>query len=448
MEQQNLTPDMTPDLNTIPGIPKPGTVMRYDSESFLIINSRKLPSYYHEHRYELTGITESGKYHVLTQNDSQHFQPTDNSTPSPHTWRKLLTNKAVFPVGNFTFTTTIGSDPEIFAVSGDGSLIPAWKYLGKKQPYLGPQTFYDGFQAEWTTPAHSCLGLLTDSIHKGMKEVYLAAKAFDPTATLSIRPVMDITSDLLQDATKEYLALGCARSYNAYGEPPLVVDAPELLPFRSAGWHMHFCPGYNPIGESIDTAAIFPLVESQVVPSIKLLDAVLGVAMITFGQGYHDSRRRELYGRAGEYRCNKTVEYRVPEPILGASPATFNLLWDLGRLVWTMGMRGLGFLWDAEEDEVRTAINQYDVPLARKILERNEPLLKKMLFTCYLRDFNSIDHGLATIYEGIGYAVAEPDNIVKNWKLDEQEWHLEGYHPAGVMWSKTASELLAHGNKA
>jgi len=314
--------------------------------------------------------------------------------------------------------TSIGSDPEIFALDEHGEVIPAFTFLPRKEAAVDHGTgthFYDGFQAEWTTKVSTvnpqCLSLHIDRVREGMRQVWLAAKARDPKATLSIASVVPIPEAMRTQYDPEHFQLGCSPSLNVYGEEPLRVEDPVSLPFRSAGWHMHF-------GLKTSLIAYASTPDHLIPAAIRMLDRIVGVAMVSLGQEYRYPERRTLYGRAGEYRYGNTLEYRVPEVLLGAHPATWNLCWELARQALWLGLHGLEFLWDAEDDEVRHAINKLDVAVAQKILKRNEPMLRSIITRRWGGDM-AVTHTLATIYEGIGYAVADPTNLVKNWRLDD-----------------------------
>jgi hypothetical protein len=244
-----------------------------------------------------------------------------------------------------------------------------------------------------------------------MRQVWLAAKARDPKATLSIASVVPIPEAMRTKYDPEHFQLGCSPSLNVYGEEPLHVEDPVNLPFRSAGWHMHF-------GLKTSMLSYTPAPEHLIPPAIRMLDRIVGVAMVSLGQEYRYPERRTLYGRAGEYRYGNTLEYRVPEVLLGAHPATWNLCWELARQALWIGLHGLDFLWDAADDEVRHAINKLDVAVAQKILKRNEPMLRKIITRRWSTDA-TVTHTLATIYEGIGYAVTDPTDLVKNWRLND-----------------------------
>src|ERR1039457_7175703 len=67
--------------------------------------------------------------------------------------------------------TSIGSDPEIFALDKHGAVIPAFTFLPRKEAAVDHGTgthFYDGFQAEWTTKVSpvnpECLSLHIDRV--------------------------------------------------------------------------------------------------------------------------------------------------------------------------------------------------------------------------------------------------------------------------------------------
>jgi hypothetical protein len=320
-----------------------------------------------------------------------------------------------------TLYTSVGSDPEIFVTDEAGEVIPAFTFLPRKLNaigHTGGTHFHDGFQAEWTTqvgPSYpECISFLCDKVREGMLRVLKAARAQNPSATLSIASVVPIPEHMQTQYDPGYFQLGCSPSLNVYGEEPLAVEDPIQLPFRCAGWHMHFgLKSY--LGSSYHQT-----VPDYVIPgAIRMLDRILGVMMVSLGQEYRYPERRTLYGRAGEYRYGRTLEYRVPEVLLGAHPATWNLCWDIGRRALWLGLRGLEFIWDAEDDEVRHTINKLDVAVAQKILKRNEPVMKKIIASVYGVYDYIYSHTLATIYDGIGHAIANPTDLVGNWRLDD-----------------------------
>lgn len=335
---------------------------------------------------------------------------------------------------------TVGADPEVFAVDENDEVIPAFMFLPPKQAPVVGQTstqFYDGFQAEWTTVPYAankaCLSYHADAVRDGMAAVLNAARRLRPKARLSIASSVPIPDQMRKTLDDEHFQLGCSPSENVYDEEPLRVDNPRELPYRSAGWHMHF--GFEP-----------RLPDHQAHAAVRMLDRIVGVGMVTFGQAYPYPDRRRLYGRAGEFRHHHTLEYRVPEVLLGAHPSTWNLWWDLARVALWLGVQGLEFLWDAEDDEVRYAINKSDVPLARKILERNERMLRMVVEKVVYNDPDRVQHTLATIYEGIDVAVARPTDIEGNWKLGKP-WSIHNNASSEDTTWNGACNIMTRGGK-
>lgn len=353
----------------------------------------------------------------------------------------------------------LGADPEVFMVDAHGEVLPAFVYLPAK-PTVGDknqtQSFYDGFQAEFTVPACSCLGYLTDYVRVGLQQVRAAGRAIDPAARIVVDGVLPISYEMRRAVDPQHLVLGCAPSKNVYGEPPLALPSPEDLDVRFAGSHMHF---------GIQTFGAFGMTMEAVERAVRLLDAVVGVGLVSFGEGVQNKVRRQYYGKAGEYRYNEKmykIEYRVPDVNLIAHPATFNLIWELARIVVKVGLSGMGFLWDASEEETVGIINEYDVAQARKVLARNENVLRAFLGKvgrAQESDWGNgpewTEIGTRTIMHGIGTAVRDPKNIEDNWKLDWEvtpippsknieSWWSESYSrkhanwPTGRIWSSAA----------
>ena len=326
----------------------------------------------------------------------------------------------------------IGSDPEIFAEKKDGTLIPAFLFLPSKEKpattptagfsvYGGNSMYWDGFQAEFTTKANNCLGHHGDSIASGIKGVYNAVKAKFPDARLSMRSVFHIPQDMLQTADEEYVAFGCMPSINAYG---LKVDMPPArdVPFRSAGGHIHFGTG--------------KLTQAKATPMVKALDAILGVACVSLFAEFDDPNRRKLYGLPGEYRLPPHgLEYRPLSNAWLSHPVIMNLVIDLARKCVIFGRDDWMKHWNALEEETLNTIITCDVNSAHAIMERNKVLFKNIIKASYQSWIN--DAGLEVLYDvfmnGISFAISDPTDFVKNWKLDKG-WvaHTGGYNEPNV----------------
>jgi hypothetical protein len=332
--------------------------------------------------------------------------------------KKWLERLAVCPIGSCTpqalaGTWRSGSDPELFAVSGNGHVIPAWNFLPSKKEPVEELThpndarirkvFWDGFQAEFTVPEGTCHAYMMDSIRNGIKTIYDKAKALDKGASVTHKCVVDLDPELLLASPPECVALGCDPSSNAYtdGQNPLLAEVdPITLSFRFAGFHIHFGCG--------------KLTDKQYVRIVKLLDAIVGVFSVCLLEGLEDDRRRRYYGLAGEYRTPAHgLEYRTLSSACLVHPAITHLILDMSRQVANLAHRGWSYLWQADENEVREAINTLNVELAKRIVKQNEKALKALFasFSGYgNKPMRLIERGARNLI---------PTDMRQNWKLND-----------------------------
>jgi hypothetical protein len=311
-----------------------------------------------------------------------------------------------------------GCDPEVFAIRGDGSLLPAFQYLPHKDKAEevkcneedGPgkiRTFYDGFQAEFVTSPNRCHSWLVDYVWAGLKSVYDAARKCDPAATLTHKSVMDVPREMMALAPKDGVDMGCAPSNNAYDTeaPMLGKMLPEDVPFRFAGVHFH-CG--QKCSKEVD------------IQRIKTMDAFVGVASVAALRGLEDDRRRKFYGLAGEYRRpGHGLEYRVLSSAAIVHPAVTHLFFDMLRTANIAGQHGLRSLYHATDDEVQDCINNYDVDAAVKLVKKNHCLYKSMLSSIYSygRGGDVVNNAMSMIIDGVANLLPT-ESIVKNWMLD------------------------------
>lgn len=305
----------------------------------------------------------------------------------------------------------IGSDPEVFVEDDKGMCIPAFEFLddkeGKSRTRAGSQggkkMYWDGFQAEFETQAQSCLAYHCDSIYRGLGGVYDAAKKYNKKAKLSIKNVMDVPYNVLQEAEEKYVALGCMPSLNIYGLEGKIAP-PRELPFRSAGGHIHF-------GISKQS----PEMVSEIV---KSLDAILGVSCVSLFASFDNPVRREFYGLPGEHRLPKHgLEYRALSNAMLSAPAITNIVFDLARKALILGQKNLRKHWQASEEETIDIMKYCDVARARKVMEKNKDMLVSLLKAAYPTG-KAAETAYNVFYNGLESAVKEPENIIKNWHLD------------------------------
>jgi hypothetical protein len=308
---------------------------------------------------------------------------------------------------------SIGSDPEIFAQTGKGELLPAFEFLPSiKSPVISPtgqRVYWDGFQAEFQTEAAGCLERHLGSIHSGLQTVLNAARAKDKTATLSSKNIFDIPPKLMEASKDEHVNFGCMPSFNIYGLKGLQIP-PREIPFRPAGGHIHFGIGV------LDPVKGKERIENV----IKALDKVVGVACVSLFQDYDRPERRQLYGLPGEYRLPPHgIEYRTLSNAWLIHPMIANLVVDLSRKAFMFGWNGFGKFWDSTEDETIKCIINCDVKKAQEIITRNKTLFIKMYQACYGTLRPETFEGIYKVYmKGINSLIETPNDIAHNWNLD------------------------------
>lgn len=342
---------------------------------------------------------------------------------------------------NKRFHRTVGSDPEIFAVSGKGDLIPSFHFLGSKKDsdFYNNPGYWDGYQGEFVTDPSTCLELLTNSTQRALRYIQTKLDSLNHPdgGKLTLKNVFDIPQERLTKDNPKYVKFGCNPSLNVYGEEPMSVDY-RSVHFRSAGGHLHF---------SVDNKKDIP-------DMVKMLDKTLGIICVAMFQYYDEPRRRALYGRAGEYRRPPYgFEYRVLSNAWLAHPALVHLVYDLARNV--LGQVGadseLNKLWDVTEDEVRTCINFCDVEMAKSILKRNEQGLNLILNSLpALYDYTEpvkVQKGeLAgakteawknVIFRGVHKFLRNPDFLSEAWQLTNTTWQCTSIRTAGTVANAT-----------
>lgn len=372
-------------------------------------------------------------------------EPTVSVVSRKHPMKGItITNEMILGT-----STTAGTDPEILTVDARGEVIPSWEFLPHKNQAIATdynaKAFWDGFQSEFTvTPTH-CHGHLTDYVRSGLNAVIKKAREKDPNARLTIQSAVRIPRETLLATDPEHVQLGCSPSRNIYEEGPLELPHPTELEYRFAGCHLHYGSVY--------------LTPQSIHGTVWMLDAVAGVANVALGAGFLCPQRREYYGKAGEFRYHgdfqtKRLEWRVPDTILLSHPATFNLMVDLARQAAQLGGKGMSFLVDAEEREVRDAINYCDVELARKIIKRNDNLFRVMFERQYFAK-DVVNKAMDALYAGIDSVVADPTAVEENWELldwynGDHYWHTRDFDrstTAGKSWSGACNHKLSIGEK-
>ena len=193
-----------------------------------------------------------------------------------------------------------GADPELFVkkngvfVSGYG-MIPGDKE--NPMPVEHGAVQVDGMALEFNILPATTEQEFLFSLEQVMKKL----ASMVPDYELAISPVAEFTEEYLKQQPEKATELGCNPDYNAWtGEQNPMPDA--SVSFRTGSGHIHIGWSENEDLKSVEhTAMAFD--------AVKQLDFFLGLPSLFFDK---DTRRRELYGKAGACRVKPYgVEYRV-----------------------------------------------------------------------------------------------------------------------------------------
>ncbi len=197
---------------------------------------------------------------------------------------------------------TIGCDPEVFLADKSGivsahNLIPGTKKIPHAVKYGAVQV--DGLAAEINTEPTQRWDYFSMYVKTVMQELRNLA----PKHELKIQPVHVFDEKYFKGLPDESKLLGCDPDYNAW--TGLVNPAPtcSIPTMRTAAGHIHI--GWTKVDNPMDETHFE---DCRIVA--KQLDYCLGVYTLLWD---NDSRRRDLYGKAGAFRPKKYgIEYRTP----------------------------------------------------------------------------------------------------------------------------------------
>jgi hypothetical protein len=281
----------------------------------------------------------------------------------------------------------IGQDLEFFLKDkGSGEIVPAHEFFPPKSDpiHVGgdnasvlDQIYRDGYAVEINTRPGHCRVYqwqgVTATIQRGLEKSGAAAAGVYPTTD----PIAHIDLKALKGYPDDVKEFGCEPAINAYtGEKCIPPKKATEAPFRTAGGHMH----------------VTAFTESQIKDKnfmctfTKLCDLLIGLpGVIIFGDDM-EFQRRELYGKAGEFRIKRHKatrynppywghEYRVMSPRMWRTPATASLCFGIYRDVIHGNMDELIKAWNKSlAKPLQEAINTGKG--AVELLEEWEKILK------------------------------------------------------------------------
>ena len=186
----------------------------------------------------------------------------------------------------------VGSDPELFIVNSKTNkvvssigLIPGEKGKAYRSPDM-PAGFglqIDNVLAEFNIPAVNKKEKFIKSMNYMKDYIRNFVQKVNPDYDIQCVASRDVDEDQLQHPIAKLF--GCDVSYNAYTEDENPKPDGERGTLRSAGCHIHLSYKSPNINTSITL--------------VKYLDMYLGIPSVVLDP---DTRRRTLYGKAGDFR--------------------------------------------------------------------------------------------------------------------------------------------------
>lgn len=393
-----------------------------------------------ERMYDAVTRKYTGAFYVYRYNDTSgdvqqvYLDAIKASLLSPAS--PVVIEKKIYLAPYLTrgLATMNGTDPEIFVTDAKGNIIPSWKFLGTKEDAIKQgdidyrnniynarhYAYWDGFQAETSFKnAQFCHERLTSDVFQGLVKIREAAKKFDPTAKLLAQDVVKVNRKDLLEGEDRHVAFGCAPSHNAYGIKQIEITEPREMPLRFSGCHYHFScgpqllPKWYPDGTAV------------------MIDKIAGIMLTALGRGLEDPRRREYYGRPGEYRLPHAahMEYRTTGSFVMRSPSTFILGADICRMGFKMGL-----LVDGREHHLPDAkdiILNCDADAATKVIADNRGYFETILARMFENTTARSTMKLLLAKTGVAPLLGTIDS----------EWGLGATLPSNYRWTGFATRI-------
>lgn len=246
-----------------------------------------------------------------------------------------------------------GADPELFLRDQEGRHVTSIGLIGgsKKKPRQLGHGFAlqeDNVAVEFNIPPCSNKEQFVSSLNFVLD--YLRQELGSKGLSLDISATAEFTEEQLKHPQAQ--ELGCEPDYNAWTLD--INPRPEAPPsLRSSGGHLHI--GWdNP--QPIERIRV-----------IKAHDLFVGVPSLIYDE---DTRRREIYGKAGAFRPKDYgVEYR-----------TLSNFWigseELMEFVYTQSEKAMNFLIEGgrisseDGDKIQSCINNGDKNLLAELNEK------------------------------------------------------------------------------
>lgn len=201
---------------------------------------------------------------------------------------------------------SVGADPELF-IYHNGNPVTAHNFdLGTKKNPMETKhgaIQVDGLAMEVNVRPAYTVDEFMANLRGVLDDLYANVAIKNNRYILTAKPTVYFTKDFLASLPPEAAALGCEPEWSAYTGAirPMKAGSGEKL-FRTGGGHIHV--GWTEDADVTESTHIFDCLTVA-----KELDFYLGLPSLLWDP---DTRRRDLYGRAGSFRPKPYgMEYRV-----------------------------------------------------------------------------------------------------------------------------------------
>ena len=258
----------------------------------------------------------------------------------------------------FVENIKVGSDPELFIINKKTNkvvssigLIPGVKGDAYRAPDM-PEGYglqIDNILAEFNIPPTNKKEEFLNSINYMKDYIRTYVQKINPDLDILCTASMDVDEDQLQ--SEEAKLFGCSVDYNAYTEEENPKPKGESTNMRSAGVHIHVSYDKPNISTSLSL--------------IKYMDMYLGIPSVVLDP---DTRRRNLYGKAGAFRlCKYGFEYRVLSSKMISDD-------EYIKFIWNGVSKAVNAYNDGEyyipSDVVQDVINTSNVSEAKRLIKK------------------------------------------------------------------------------
>lgn len=337
-------------------------------------------------------------------------------------------------------SVTLGCDPELF-FEKDGKIVGSEKIVRKgfyssyhMTTVYPPEIVEDGVQLELHPKQSTCRSLLGDEIARAMSTSRLMAKK--EGADLQFKMLVKVKKAEMDTLGARAKSLGCDPSF--YIDKPVPAarfKAAAKKLTRCGGGHIHFGMYYDNQKGWVDK---YPQPELLV----KLLDLLLGNTCVLLDRDPDAIKRRQVYGRAGEYRLpTHGVEYRTLSNFWFRAYPVYSFVFGLARQtqnLWAHEMKGYE-KWASEmvalvpRDKVARAINTNSFDLAMENFKAIEPMIKEVFKKEDTTDHdwtlkeNNIGQFLKLVDKGLDtFFPKTTESIMRSWLNERYDsgWNL------------------------